>query len=225
MAIPNDPKKPAQPISKPGVTPQKPAAVPPKAVAKPGAAPQKPAAKADGAGGKPPVKKPTAKAKGDGESGGRRKIGQVLIDLGFIDEDQLWEILDEARNTGQRTGEVALGRGLITDEQLLQVLAEQQGLKVVNLDEVKPSPEALAAVPETMATVYKVLPLTFQDKVLTVVVGDPSNLLPLDDLRSLLGCNEVKAVVAPPRRLEEAVTKAYSGKEESIVDLIQQLES
>src|SRR3954468_14017697 len=137
MAIPNDPKKPAQPISKPGVTPQKPGAVPPKAVAKPGAAPQKPAAKADGAGGKPPVKKPTAKAKGDGESGGRRKIGQVLIDLGFIDEDQLWEILDESKSTGLQTGQCAINRGLINEDQLLTALAEQHNLKTVNLQEVK----------------------------------------------------------------------------------------
>jgi hypothetical protein len=51
--------------------------------------------------------------------------GQVLIDLGFIDEDQLWEVLEEAKSTGQLSGQVAVGRGLINDEQLLTALAEQ----------------------------------------------------------------------------------------------------
>jgi type IV pilus assembly protein PilB len=156
---------------------------------------------------------------------GSRKIGQVLIDLGFIDEDQLWEILDEAKNTGNLTGQVAISRGLITEEQLQQALCELHGLKMVNLEETKPQQEALAMVPETMATVYKVLPLSIADNVLTVAIGDPSSSTTLEDLRNVLGVKEVQAVIATPRAIEEATAKAYAGKEESILDIIHQLES
>src|SRR5262245_16802532 len=169
MATPNQPnpqKKTNGPPAKgnPGAKPAAPAGkVPPKpaAAAKP-AADKAPAEKT-------PAKKPAAPKRTSSDSGGRRKIGQVLIDLGYIDEDQLWEILDEAKSSGQRTGEVAVARGLINEDQLLKVLAEQAGLKVVSLEDVKPSPEAITAVPETMATVYKVLPLSHKDNVLTVV--------------------------------------------------------
>ena len=92
-----------------------------------------------------------------------RRIGQVLVDLGFIDEDQLWDILDEAKNNSQPTGQVAVGRGLITEEQLLQALAEQhsaEGRQSRTMS--RPTPEAATLVPETMATVYKILPLTYQ---------------------------------------------------------------
>lgn len=217
MATPNQPNPPKKSNGPPAKG--NPAAKP-----APGAKPQAAGAKPPPAKA-PPPKKPPEKRRTSSDSGGRRKIGQVLIDLGFIDEDQLWEILDEAKNSGQRTGEVAVARGLINEEQLLQVLAEQAGLKVANLEDAKPAPEAITAVPETMATVYKVLPLLYKDNVLTVVMGDPSNLAPLDDLRNFIGVKEVLAMVAPPKLLEEAITKAYSGKEESIVDLIQQLES
>ena len=70
-------------------------------------------------------------------------------------------------------------------------LAEQNGLKVVNLAEAKPQPEAMALVPETMADVYKILPLSVKDKVLTIAIGDPSNMSSVDDLRNLLSLNEV----------------------------------
>jgi type IV pilus assembly protein PilB len=153
-----------------------------------------------------------------------RRLGQVLVDLGLVDEDQLREILDEAKNTGNQTGQVALSRGLINEDQLLQALAEQFGLKIINLEEVKPAPEALQIVPETMATVYKVLPLTLRDNVLTVVMSDPSGLAALDDLRNFLGVKDVQAVIAPQRAIDEVTTKAYAGKEESIFDLIHQLE-
>ncbi len=244
MATPNDPApkkptpqqitpKPAQPGQKPAAAaPQKPVAgqakpASPVTPAKPGTAPAKSAAAPTKPGGPAPakpavVKKPVA---GKRDSGGRRKIGQVLIDLGFIDEDQLWEILEEAKNTGQQTGQVAVGRGLINEDQLLQALAEQNNLKVVNLSEVKPTPEALQLVPETMASVYKVLPLSFKDKVLTVAIGDPNNLPAMDDLRNLLNINEVVAQLASQQQINELLGRVYQGKEESILDLITEIEN
>jgi type IV pilus assembly protein PilB len=188
--------------------------------AKPAVTPAKPAAPAAAKTDKVPPKK-----SGDKTTGGRRKLGQILVDLGYLDEDQLWDLLNEARTTQQPIGQVALARGLITEEQLLQALAEQFNVKVVNLQEVKPQPEAIQAVPETMASVYKVLPLTYKDNVLTVAIADPANLTALDDLRNFLGVKQVVPVLASQRALQEAIPKAYAGKEESIVDIIQQLEN
>jgi type IV pilus assembly protein PilB len=228
---------------KPGTTPQTtngapapdaiaPAKPQPKAPAKPEAkAPAKPEAKAPAKPeGKAPAK-PDPKAKGKkppagkgGKEGGRRRIGQVLIDLGFVDDDTLWEILDEAKNAGLPVGQIAVNRGLLNEDQLLQALGEQHGLKVVNLMEVKPQPEALQLVPETMAGVYKVLPLTYKDKVLTIAIGDPNNLPAVDDLRNLLSCNEVIALLSTPAAIAEAMNKAYAGREESIIDVLQEIE-
>jgi type IV pilus assembly protein PilB len=232
MATPNEsvpPKKPSpqsvqQGKSAPG---GKPSAKPQAAAGKsaPGAA--KPAAE-KGGNGKPAAKAPAApkrrESKGAAASG-KRRIGQVLVDLGFLDEDQLWEVLEEGKNTAQPVGQVAMTRGLITEDQLLQALGEQHNLKVVNLQEARPQPEALQLVPETMASVYKVLPLSFKDKVLTIAIGDPNNLPALDDLRNLLNITEVQAQLATPQAIADALAKAYAGKEESIVDLIQEIEN
>jgi type IV pilus assembly protein PilB len=170
------------------------------------------------------AKKPEGKKPGR-ESGGRRKIGQIFVDLGYIDEDQLWELLDEAKNSGIRTGEAAVQKGLINEDQLLSALAEQNNLKTVNLAEAKPTPEALTLVPETMASVYKVVPLSVKDKVLTVAIGDPNNLPAMDDLRNMLSVNEVIALLASPEALESALARVYKGKEESILDILSEIES
>jgi type IV pilus assembly protein PilB len=230
-------QKPGQPApQRPASTPQKPSGekqadgVPPA---------NKPAAPkpADGAppankapAGKPPAKpapgKPaTEKKKVAKDKTGRRRIGQVFIDLGFIDEDQLWDILEEAKNTGQLTGQAAVARGLITEDQLLTALAEQNNLKVIDLTELKPQTEATTLVPETMASVYKILPLTLKDKVLTIAIGDPSNLAAVDDLRNLLDVTDVQALLCTPKAIADATPRFYAGKEESITDLIAELES
>jgi type IV pilus assembly protein PilB len=232
------PRQPAAPGARPGNGPagaKPPQAGKPAPPAKPGAGSARPAGKPAGTGGKPaapggkaeakpPAKKPAAAGRGTRETG-RRKIGQVLVDLGFIDEDQLWDILEEAKTTGQPAGQVTLARGLINESQLLMTLAEQYGLKTVNLDEVKPTQDSLTLVPETMAGVYKILPLSVKDKVLTIAIGDPSNLAAVDDLRNLLNVNEVQAQLASAKAIADQLTRVYAGKEESIVDIINALET
>jgi type IV pilus assembly protein PilB len=233
--------KPPAPKPAAGAPQQKPPAQKPAGDKVPPAGEKKPAASSGTAGtkpagAKPPAGKPPAKP-GDGSSAkreprpakaaqsvGGRKLGQVLVDLGFIDEAQLWSLLDEAKTAGGMIGQLAVSRGLINEDQLLQAVADQFGLKIVNLQEAKIQPEALTMVPETMASVYKVLPLSVADGALTVVISDPAHLSALDDLRNFLGLKEVNAVLASPTAMTEATTKAYAGKEESILDIIQSLE-
>jgi type IV pilus assembly protein PilB len=207
------------PTANGGAKPQGP---PAKADAAKGAKGQPP--KAGGPPGKPKFEKREPRPAKSAQSRGGRKFGQVLVDLGFIDDAQLWEILDDAKNTNAPVGQTAVSRGLITEDQLLQALAEQFGLKVANLSEAKIQAEATTLVPETMASVYKLVPLSFVDGVLTVVIGDPVNLPALDDLRNFLSIKEVVAMLAPQAAISDTLAKAYAGKEESIVDIIQSLE-
>src|SRR5262245_33094374 len=105
--------------------------------------------------GKPPAGKPVPQKKEPAKKAdaprpkawagdsGNRKFGQVLVDLGYLDEPQLDELLFEVRSTEIPLEQMVLDRGLVSAEQLLQAKAEQFGLKVCNLDEAKPSPEAL----------------------------------------------------------------------------------
>jgi type IV pilus assembly protein PilB len=221
--------RPAVPgAAKPGLPPPKPAVAP----GKPGLPPPKPAAAGaklpppKAAPGKAPAKGPATPAKKQiNTSGARKKLGQILIDLGLLEEDQLWELLNEAREGGQLLGQAALARGLVTDEQLYSALAEQFGMKLINLNEVKFQAEAIEKVPETMATVYKVVPIALKDNALTVALGDPNQLPALDDLRNFIGVKEVNAMLAPPKALAEAQVRCYAGKQESIIDIIKELEA
>ena len=110
---------------------------------------------------------------------------------------------------GQAISEAAVQRGLINEDQLMAALAEQNNMKLVNLTEVKPSPEALTLVPETMASVYKVVPISIKDKVLTVAIGDPNNLPAMDDLRKA-SIEDIGLITDP--KVDEANPPAKGGK-------------
>ncbi|MFN9914660.1 MAG: pilus assembly protein PilB, partial [Pirellulaceae bacterium] len=81
-----------------------------------------------------------------------RRIGQILVDLGFITDDQLQLLLEEQQQQpGALLGKLAEDMSLITDEQLAQALAEQQGMKVVQLSEANLSKDLLDKLSESMA--------------------------------------------------------------------------
>lgn len=217
--------------------PAKPAAAkPPAAAPKVPTGPAKPPAAANPptpaspAARKPPEKAakaprpaPTSKKS---VSGGTRKLGQVLVDLGFIDEAQMEAFFEEARNKDLTLERVVLDSGLVNEEQMLQALAEQMGMRIVNLDEAKPQQAAMGMVQQQMAELYKMLPLSYENDILTVVMADPNNLQALDDIRNFLGIQQVQAVLAPLKKIEEAIIKAYSAtEEESIASVIASLET
>ena len=154
----------------------------------------------------------------------QRRLGQILVDLGYLSEDQLWDVLEEQKQSpGEILGQVALKLGLITNEQLTEALAEQWGMPVVNLAETNIPPKVIDLVPSTMAEVYKIMPISMRDGVLTVAMGDPQNLAALDDLRNFIGM-EVRGAVSSPQAVEQAIQKHYAAKQDSIEDVIAGLE-
>ncbi len=154
----------------------------------------------------------------------QRKLGQILVDLGYLTEDQLWDVLEEQKQSpGEIIGQVAIRMGLCTDAQVTEALAEQWGMTVVNLAETNIPPKVLELVPQTMAEIYKIMPISLKDGVLTVAMADPQNVGALDDLRNFLGY-DVRGTVSNPQDVENAIKTHYADKQDSIEDVISGLE-
>jgi type IV pilus assembly protein PilB len=153
-----------------------------------------------------------------------RRIGQILVDLGFISDMQLETLLEEQQQRpGELLGQIAMGMGLISDEQLAQALAEQMGMQVINLNDVVIQPEVLAHLTEPMAQLYRIIPVSFKDGALTIAMCDPQKLSIVDELRSFLGY-EVRAVVATEKEVLTALERYYAVGGESVETLIADIE-
>lgn len=154
-----------------------------------------------------------------------RRFGQVLVDLGHLTEDQVWDVIEaQKQSQGGLFGEIAVQLGMITSAQVTEALAEQCGMPTINLSETTIAPKVLELVPQTMAELYRIMPVSLKNDILTVAMADPQNLGALDDLRNFLGY-EVRGAVSSAADISKAVEKYYSSeKEESIEDVIQQME-
>ncbi|MBL6726078.1 MAG: Flp pilus assembly complex ATPase component TadA [Rubripirellula sp.] len=152
-----------------------------------------------------------------------RRIGQILVDLGFLTDEQLEIVLEEQeQQPGALFGRIAEDMQLITDEQLIQALAEQMGMQTVSLEEFKFEEEVLEKISETMAQLYRVVPLKFENNLLTVATCDPQNLTIQDELRTFLGF-DIAMVVATERDVLQSITRHYDSEAESVEKLVQQL--
>jgi type IV pilus assembly protein PilB len=153
-----------------------------------------------------------------------RRLGQILIDLGMIDEQQLAAMLEEqAVRGGELLGRVGVSMAVISEEQLVEALAEQWGTTYVSLGETPLRAEVLDVVSEPMAQLYRVVPLELQGNRLTIVTAEPQKIQVADELRVLLGY-DIKIVVTTEPEIQKAIDKYYSSKTDTVESIVEKLE-
>jgi type IV pilus assembly protein PilB len=153
-----------------------------------------------------------------------RRIGQIMVDLGFLNEDRLEMLLEEQQQRpGELLGQIAMSMSVVTDEQLAQALAEQMGMKVVQLGDMAITPDVLQYITEPMAQMYRIIPINFQDNTLTIAMCDPQKLSIIDELRTFLGY-DIRAAVATEREIRKALERYYAVGGESVESLIAGME-
>ena len=153
-----------------------------------------------------------------------KRLGQILIDLGLVDEQQLATMLEEQSSRGgERLGSVGISLGFFTDEQLGEALAEQWSTTFVTLYDRSISPEVLKLISEPMAQLYRVIPLSLSDNRLTIASADPQKIQIADELRTFLGY-DVHVVVATEPEIQKTIEKLFSSETESVESLVDDLE-
>ncbi len=153
----------------------------------------------------------------------RKTLGQLLRDKGWATDQQCEDAAAEAKREGKPIGAVLVARSYITEEQLVHALAEQAGMPVVDLDAIEVPKDVIERVSVSIAEVYRIAPVKFEDGVLTVAMADPLQVQALDDLRFMLNC-EVEGVVASEAAVDRAIKKFYAGQRESVEQIIHEIE-
>ena len=155
-----------------------------------------------------------------------RSFGQVLIDLGFIDEEQLDLLREEQeQRPNEPIGQIAISMNMITEEQVAQALAEQFGLQVVAVSDLTIPPEVLNHLTQPMANMYRIIPLSFRNDVLTIATAEPQNISVLDELRNFLGY-QIRPVVTTPKEISVALERYYTTDDgNSVESLIESMKN
>ena len=124
----------------------------------------------------------------------------------------------------RKIGEIMVEIGLITENDVLHALSGQAGLQFITLDIDSIPDSAVQALPMETATTYGIAPVTYDEntKTITIALKTPDNFRAVDDLRLLMGF-KVTAVVALPEQVDAVIKAKYSSGGPSMSDMMNQL--
>jgi len=148
----------------------------------------------------------------------RKKIGELLVEVGALDPFQLESALAHQRRWGGRLGRAIVYLGFMREEEVLSAVGGQLGVPFVTLwDKVIPR-DVLSLLPEKVIRSRKVLPIArlreHRRGPLVVALADPADLAVLDEL-SFATSLEIRPVLASEEELEHAIDQHLGGPRHS----------
>ena len=143
-----------------------------------------------------------------------KRLGDILIDSGFLSQAELQEALEAQRNdsTKKRLGEIIVEKGLLTELDILRAISSQYDLPIIDLQQVDIDQEATKVVTEQYCEENLIIPVAFDgdddNKKLVVAIYDPLNILVTDDLRFRTG-KDIVTLLAPKQQILAAIKMNY----------------
>jgi type IV pilus assembly protein PilB len=140
-------------------------------------------------------------------SGEKRRIGDVIVDLGFANREAVDRAAEHARSNRTTTGQMLLQDGVVTRDQLARSVAERYGVDHVDLNAAHIDQGATALVDPAVLRRHRAVPVCFSDDgTLILAMADPANVLAVDDLAMMTG-HEIRRAVATSEDIEAVLAR------------------
>ena len=139
------------------------------------------------------------------------RIGDVLVAAGAITEEQLQEGLAKQKETGRKLGNALVDLGFISNDMLITVLTTQLGIDYIELKGAKIEDKVIHMVPESMVTKYQAIPIEVDPdnpNILKVAMADPMDIMAMDDI-GLVTNLQVEPMLASEEGIKNAIDKYY----------------
>lgn len=143
------------------------------------------------------------------DKGHKRRIGDILVDLGVVTRKQLKEMLTEQSHDPQRRlGTLAVARGYTDEELVARILAAQLQLPFIRLSDAEIDTAALNKVSPQIARSRKCVPLAVDGDCLRIAMANPLDLIAVEDIEISTRLR-VEPVVATPGEIDVALRTFY----------------
>lgn len=143
----------------------------------------------------------------------RSGLGESLVKMQIITEEQLREALKLQNESGGKLTEVLLNRNMVQTEELASILSIIWKVPLIDLKTHAIQPEALDLVPEELARKYSLIPLNIIGDSLLVVMADPDDYIAISDIFAKTSMT-VEVAFANAPDIQRAIDIYYRSNEE-----------
>ena len=152
----------------------------------------------------------------------RKRLGEVLQELGYLSKEQLEVALEVQRLTGDSLGQVLVDLSFVSPQELAQAIAYQAGKEFIDLGMFKPSLDALKLIDRATARQLEAVPVELSERTVRVAVSDPFNVNVIDIFKRKAN-REVEILVSDRESILRTIEIYYEQLSRPIEDQISEL--
>lgn len=138
------------------------------------------------------------------------RIGDKLVEHGYITNEQLDWGLSVQKSSGKRLGEFLVDEGLITETLLIDVLKELLNIESTSLYDIDEI--ASRVIPENICKRYNVFAFKIDKDKIYVAMSDPQDREAIQDIRRI-SKREVEVYIASTKDINRCISKVYANSE------------
>ena len=120
---------------------------------------------------------------------------ETLVEQGTVTRETLEPLVKEAEQAPGGLGALLIQRGVVSEDVILDIYASKLKLEKIDLSKSPVEKKAIDRVPLKIAEYYRLLPVKFENRKLTVAVSTPFDIRTQDAVQTVLGCEIVMALV------------------------------
>jgi len=143
--------------------------------------------------------------------------GKFLCDIfrkrGLISDEEIEGILKIQQETGEDLQKIIVEQGILKEDKMMEALAEEIGVRYVDISNMEIDPTVVVLIPEEMARRHQVIAIDKIEEKLIVAMANPLDVFAYDELKIRLGFN-VEAVLANSENIIRALDEVFGVTEE-----------
>ncbi len=138
-----------------------------------------------------------------------RGIYDILLENAILDPETLDTAVEEAKAEGLRLEKYLVEKKLIKGDDMALALSSYLKMPPITLSHFTPSDMVKGLIPREFMAKRLVIPIASVGKYMTVALGDPFDLMTIDELQIMSG-KEVTAVVVAEHEVEQVLTRIFA---------------
>ena len=146
---------------------------------------------------------------------GKIKLGDCLIEKGFLTQEQLTTALAEQKTRGTKLGETLIDLGYVEEKIIIDVLCDQLGIEYVDLRRIKIEEEMVTLLTEQFMKKNCLIPIgydTLVPNILRVAMADPMDIVAIDDI-AIITNTQVEPVLSTKAQINQQLDKFFGAKQ------------
>jgi MSHA biogenesis protein MshE len=139
----------------------------------------------------------------------KMRLGDLLVHEHIITNEQLMQALNSQKSTGRKLGDTLIELGYIGERQLQEFLAQQLNVPFLDISQRRIPSEVALLLPEVHARRLRALIIEDQGGSVLLGMSDPADLSGLDQLEQMLSPKKINLAVVMESQLYQAFDALY----------------